>query len=71
MMSGDGAWSQITESLLTDMRVHVRNLQERVAEAGDVVQQSQGVNEKILVMKEVGLFVHICLNAFYLSTKTK
>ncbi|KAI6215564.1 DUF837 domain-containing protein, protein [Aphelenchoides besseyi] len=48
----DGMWSDLTENLLSDMRTHVRNLQERVVEAGEVLEQSQGVNEKIAVMRE-------------------
>lgn len=48
----DGVWNQMADNLLQDMRQHVRNLQERVVEAGEVLQQSQSVNEKIVVMKE-------------------
>ncbi|KAI6177465.1 DUF837 domain-containing protein, protein [Aphelenchoides bicaudatus] len=48
----DNIWNQMADNLLDDMRLHVRNLQERVVEAGEVLQQSQSVNEKIVVMKE-------------------
>lgn len=51
----DSIWNQMADNLLQDMRQHVRNLQERVVEAGEVLQQSQSVNEKIVVMKEVSL----------------
>jgi hypothetical protein len=53
-MAENGVWNNLTENLLADMRKHVRNLQDRVVEAGDVLQQSQSVNQKITVMKEVG-----------------
>lgn len=54
----DGVWNQMADNLLIDMRQHVRNLQDRVIEAGDVLHQSQSVNEKIVVMKEV--YFHEC-----------
>jgi hypothetical protein len=54
----DGIWNQMADNLLLDMRQHVRNLQDRVVEAGDVLHQSQSVNEKIVVMKEVCLYIN-------------
>ncbi|KAI6239116.1 DUF837 domain-containing protein, protein [Aphelenchoides fujianensis] len=48
----EGLWNEITENLLADMRNHVQNLNERLAEASNVLEQSRGVNAKIAVMRE-------------------
>lgn len=60
MSGGDGVWNQLSENLASDMCVHVRSLQDTLSRADNVIQQAQGVNEKILVMKEVG-YLTSCL----------
>jgi hypothetical protein len=44
------------DDVLNDMRDHVSNLQDKLTFAGNAIGQSQGVNEKIAIMKEACYF---------------
>ncbi|KAI6230810.1 hypothetical protein M3Y99_01026000 [Aphelenchoides fujianensis] len=48
----NGNWSAMPDDLVAAMRAHVQNLNERVAEASSVLEQSREVNEKITAMRE-------------------